>query len=110
VSDFTLRKHLARLVELEYVLAYRTGRGNEREYELVCEYRDGDEACTLGLMTAQELAKGNDDHRIEHSHERNEPPSSMIRAPFEPPQNGTQVEHGQDVTPNHRAVVPETQE
>ncbi len=95
VSDFTLRKHLARLVELEYVLAYRTGRGNEREYELVCEYRDGDEACNLGLMTAQELSTGNYDDRIEHPHERNEPPSSMIRAPCEPPQNGTQVEHGQ---------------
>ena len=47
-SDFTLRKHLARLIELEYVLAYRTGRGNEREYELLCEHRDGDGPAVSG--------------------------------------------------------------
>ena len=119
VSDFSLRKHLARLVELEYVLAYRTGRGNEREYELVYEQRDG-EGYTLGLATAQALSTGNYDYegqppgnydpRIEHPHERNEPPSSTIRAPFEPPAGGTQVEIAGDLTPNDRAVVPETQE
>ena len=34
-SDRSLRRHLSRLVELEYVLAYRTGRGNQREYQLL---------------------------------------------------------------------------
>ena len=34
-GDFQLRRHLARLVELEYVLVQRTGRGNQRQYELV---------------------------------------------------------------------------
>lgn len=33
--DRTLRRHLARLVELEYVVALRTGRGNGRVYQLV---------------------------------------------------------------------------
>jgi hypothetical protein len=36
-GDFQLREHLARLMELEFVLVYRTGRGNERHYELLYE-------------------------------------------------------------------------
>jgi len=36
-GDFQLRRHLARLVELEYVLVYRAGRGNQRAYELACD-------------------------------------------------------------------------
>ena len=39
-GDFQLRRHLARLVELEYVLAYRTGHGNQREYQLLYENHD----------------------------------------------------------------------
>ncbi len=35
LSDRSLRRQLTRLVELEYVLAYRTGRGNGREYQLL---------------------------------------------------------------------------
>ena len=34
-GDFALRKHLARLVALELLLVYRTGRGNERHYQLM---------------------------------------------------------------------------
>jgi predicted HTH transcriptional regulator len=34
-QDRTLRRHLARLVDLEYVVAYRTGQGNQRAYQLV---------------------------------------------------------------------------
>ena len=34
-GDYQLRRHLARLVELEYVLAYRTGQGNQRQYQLL---------------------------------------------------------------------------
>ena len=34
-SDRTLRRHLSRLVQLEYVLAHRTGRGNQRAYQLL---------------------------------------------------------------------------
>ena len=40
-GDFQLRRHLARLVELEYVLAYRSGNGNQREYQLL--YEDSDD-------------------------------------------------------------------
>ena len=34
-GDFQLRRHLSRLVELEYVLFHRTGNGNQRDYELL---------------------------------------------------------------------------
>ena len=34
-SDRSLRRQLSRLVELEYVLCYRTRRGNQREYQLL---------------------------------------------------------------------------
>jgi hypothetical protein len=49
-SDFQIRKHVARLVQLEYILAYRTGAKNQREYELLYDGqgRDG-EPFLLGL-------------------------------------------------------------
>ena len=34
-QDRALRRQLRRLVQLEYVVAYRTGRGNQRAYQLV---------------------------------------------------------------------------
>ncbi len=114
-SDFALRKHLARLVELEYVLVYRTGRGNEREYQLVYdgEGRDG-KPFLLGLIDVEMLKSKKTidkrvpipppatnhepatntmyDNRNERPAGRNEPHSSPIRAPIEPqsstPKNG----------------------
>ena len=54
--DRSLRRHLVRLVELEYVLAYRTGRGNERQYQLLYDGqgRDG-ERFLLGLLDVAQL-------------------------------------------------------
>jgi hypothetical protein len=52
-GDFQLRRHLARLVELEYVLAYRSGNGNQREYQLLYEGQDDEqhqEKFMLGLV------------------------------------------------------------
>ncbi len=40
LSDRALRTYLTRLVELEYVLTYRTGRGNQRLYQLLCACDD----------------------------------------------------------------------
>jgi hypothetical protein len=57
-GDYQLRRHLARLVELEYVLAYRTGAKNQREYELLDgQGRDG-ERFLLGLTDVARLRKG----------------------------------------------------
>jgi len=57
-SDRQLRRHLKRLVELEYVLAYRTGQRNGREYSLLYDGqgRDG-EPFLLGLLDASKLRK-----------------------------------------------------
>ena len=47
---------LARLVELEYVLVYRTGRGNQRVCQLVYDGPTADgEAPLLGLTDIEEL-------------------------------------------------------
>jgi hypothetical protein len=50
---------LVRLVELEYVLAYRTGAGNQRQYELLYDGqgRNG-EPFLLGLTDVAKLRKG----------------------------------------------------
>lgn len=55
-SDFQVRHHLKRLLELEYVLAHRTGHGNAKEYELLYDGqgRDG-EAFLLGLADPTKL-------------------------------------------------------
>lgn len=56
-GDFQLRRHLSRLVELEYVLARRAGQGNQREYQLLYdgEGRNG-ERFVLGLVDPARLA------------------------------------------------------
>ena len=55
-SDRQVRHHLKRLIELEYVLAHRTGFGNAREYQLLYngQGRDGD-SFLLGLVDAAKL-------------------------------------------------------
>jgi len=55
-SDRQLRRHLQRLVELEYVLPYRTGQRNGREYALLYDGqgREG-ETFLLGLLDASKL-------------------------------------------------------
>ena len=55
-SDFQVRHHLKRLVQLEYVLPYKTGHGNGRTYELLYDGqgRDG-KAFLLGLADPAEL-------------------------------------------------------
>jgi hypothetical protein len=58
-SDRSLRRHLARLVELEYVLAYRTGAGNQRAYQLLGDAGAGGHcaATALGLVDVEQLRK-----------------------------------------------------
>ncbi len=55
-GDSQLRKHLKRLIELEHVLAHRTGHGNGRNYELLYDGqgRDG-ESFVLGLVDPAKL-------------------------------------------------------
>ncbi len=55
-NDRTLRRHLGRLVELEHVVAYRSGRGNGRTYQLVdAAASDSPTTASLGLVDPREL-------------------------------------------------------
>jgi hypothetical protein len=96
-GDFQLRRHLARLVELEYVLVHRTPRGNQREYELMYDGqgRKG-EPFLLGLVDAAKLTGTLIAHppngRIDHLGGRNDAHSMPLRSAFDPhsmpPENG----------------------
>ncbi|MFV1968754.1 MAG: hypothetical protein ACC628_25335 [Pirellulaceae bacterium] len=56
--DRALRRQLNRLVELEYVLVYRTGRGNQRAYQLLYDGQATEAASVLlGLTEAKQLSK-----------------------------------------------------
>ena len=57
-SDRQLRRHLQRLVELEYVLMFRSGLGSQRAYQLIyqSEGRDGT-PFLLGLIDTSKLRK-----------------------------------------------------
>ena len=55
-NDRALRRQLTRLVELEYVVAYRTGHGNGRMYQLLYEPRREDgPSWQLGLSDVEQL-------------------------------------------------------
>jgi len=91
-SDSQIRKHLARMVELEYALVHRTGHGNQREYELLYngQGRDG-ERFLLGLVDTDKLIitpsqEGNEHPKGQNEHlaRQNESHPSPHRAPFEP--------------------------
>jgi hypothetical protein len=82
-GDYPLRRHLARLVALEYVLAYRTGAKNQREYQLLYEGQGRDGAkFLLGLADASKLKakptpqKGQNDHLAS----QNDAPSMPLRS------------------------------
>ncbi|MHB8974853.1 MAG: helix-turn-helix transcriptional regulator [Pirellulaceae bacterium] len=58
-QDRALRRQLARLVELEYVVVYRTGRGNQRVYQWWPAALDtADSATRLGLTDFTHLSPG----------------------------------------------------
>jgi len=92
-GDFQLRRHLARLVELEYVLVYRTGRRNQREYELV--YQGQSQTGTpfvLGLVDPAAPHSHPPKVQNDHFEGQNDAYSMPIRAENDaysmPPENG----------------------
>ena len=83
-GDFQLRRHLVRLIELEYVLVHRTKRGNQREYELLYDGqgRDG-EPFVLGLIDVAKLRQAKYDNRNDHLARRNDAHPMPIRSAFD---------------------------
>ncbi len=70
-NDRTMRRHLSRLVDLEYVLVHRTGRGNGRAYQLTFAASDelgevggvdasgaSENESLLGLIDVRQLRRG----------------------------------------------------
>jgi hypothetical protein len=54
-GDTQLKIHMARLVELEYVLTHRGGRGQSFEYELLYDGTSDDARHLSGLINVDEL-------------------------------------------------------
>lgn len=96
-SDFQVRTHIHKLLDMEYMLLHRGGRGQSFVYELLYDGkgRDG-KPFLMGLIEPAELDLRQDpEHRRtnpEHPKGENEHATSIQRAPFEqgssPEQNG----------------------
>jgi len=86
-TAFQVKKHLGKLVDLEYVLVHRGGRGQQFVYELVYggEGRDG-ARFLMGLIDVEKLAGGElpglYDGNREHLNGHREPPGSTEVAPL----------------------------
>ena len=81
-SDFQVRTHLARLVELEYLLVHRGGRGQSFVYELLyCGEGEDGQSFLLGLSTMDDRY----DTKFEGSVAKNERSTSIQRGVKEPP-------------------------
>ncbi len=93
-SDFQLRTHLGRLVELEFVAVHRGGRGQSFVYELVWDGHGGGAPHLSGLVDIDKLGETHaDDKNCEGSEGEFEGGSSPHRAgvvpPSSTPENGT---------------------
>jgi len=82
-SDFQVRTHLQKLVDLEYVLTHRGGRGQSFVYELVYggEGADG-RPFALGLIDPASLQICGYDKKFEHQNGQFEGGSSIQSAPI----------------------------
>jgi hypothetical protein len=79
-GDTQLKVHLARLVELEYLIAHRT-KANGLDYELVYEAGAGDDTLRLpGLADVEALAHGYDRERSGQNTARSAPGRGAVGA------------------------------
>ena len=95
-SDFQVRKHLQKLVSLEYMIVHRGGRGQTFEYELVYDGQGKDrKPFLIGLIDVKDLPEippapttttrnlVQKSGGVVHTDGRFEPPLSPQRAPNE---------------------------
>jgi DNA primase catalytic core len=83
ISDFQVRTHLAKLVELEYLLVHRGGRGQSFVYELIYDGQGKDGAPFLtGLLDLAQLKKEAPAEEIEEAPRRTSTsaPSGIVLA------------------------------
>jgi hypothetical protein len=89
-SDFQVRVHLGRLVEMEYVLVHRGGRGQSFVYELLYDGGGTDgRPHLIGLTDPATLTLSGYDPDIEGDNLGFEGPSSGQRGPIEAAPSGT---------------------
>jgi len=101
-SSFQVKKHLAKLAELEYVLIHRGTRGYSFTYELLYQGEGPDGKPFLqGLIDVDKLKSDTD---REHSEPDREPPGSTEGAPRE--QGGSTRYY--ELQPNDEAVLNQT--
>jgi DNA primase len=82
-SDFQVRTHLQKLVDLEYVLTHRGGRGQSFVYELVYSGEGADgKLFTLGLIDTESLQNHAYDKKFEHQNGEFEHGPSIQSAPI----------------------------
>jgi DNA primase len=100
-SDFQVRTHLGKLVDLEYVLTHRGGRGQSFVYELVYggEGIDG-RPFALGLIDPATLQNSPYDSKFEHQKGQFEHGSSIQSAPIA---GGSCALESAESPGNHRA-------
>jgi hypothetical protein len=90
-GDFQLRTHLERLVELEYVLVHRGGRGQSFVYEILWDGQGKDgRRFLVGLLDPAHLGAGTTPSSSP-SGRGFEPSLSPHRAPFEPGLSGEET-------------------
>jgi energy-coupling factor transporter ATP-binding protein EcfA2 len=82
-SDFQVRTHLARLVQMELVVVHHGGRGQLFEYELLWDGQEPDGRHMLGLIDLKALAACTT-AGSRGGEARFEPPSSPHRGAIEP--------------------------
>ncbi|HJW75436.1 MAG TPA: DNA primase, partial [Thermoleophilia bacterium] len=99
-SDFQVRSHIEKLVELEYVLVHRGGRGQLFSYELLYDGHGGDGAPFLvGLLDVEKL-------KFEGPKSEFEGGSRGHRAVIEAPSSPAEIEE----KPNETMGLPPTSE
>lgn len=106
-TDFQVRTHLGRLVDMEYVLTHRGGRGQSFIYELLYDGQgQNNEPFLSGLITVDAL-NSDYDEKFEGQKQKNEGALSTQRAANKPPssivKNGAKPHpiRGTEETPKH---------
>ncbi len=88
-TDFQVRTHLSRLVDMEYVLTHRGGRGQSFIYELLYDGRGQDNEPFLSGLINVDVLSGDYDEKCEGPKQENEGSLSAQRGANKPPLSAT---------------------
>lgn len=104
-SDFPVRMHLEKLVELEYLLVHRGAPGQRFVYELLYDGQGETGAAFLtGLLDVETLESHGYDANLEHREANCEPTMSPARTPLDAAVSLAET----DATTGAQSASPET--